>query len=458
MRRSLGFVVGALLLALAGCAPRTAVLPVVTTPGFPDFMQPRIPLDLAGSPSATSTDRAWQFLQAGDLRGADREIAAALKQNANFYPAETVAAYVDLARKDGRAAVARFDRVLARRSDYLSALVGRGQALESLGRDDDAIQAFQAALALDPSLPDIGRRVEVLKFRTVQRAVVEARQAAQAGRTDEAVRAYQSAIASSPESAFLYRELAAIERDRGDEEGALGHYRRAAALDPGDSASLLGVAEILDARNDFDAAIEAYGAALAIDPDPAVSARRDAVRARAEAAALPAEYRAIQSAAQITRGDLAALVGVRLGSLLQATRGSDIGVITDIRGNWAEPWILAVARAGVMDPYANHTFQPRNVVRRVDFAQAVTKLLAKVAVIAPAQAARWQNARGRFPDITASHLAYPAASAATASGVMTTGPGGSFQPSQVVTGAEAIEALDRLRALTRTPAAPGAAR
>ena len=168
---------------------------------------------------------------------------------------------------------------------------------------------------------------------------------------------------------------------------------------------------------------------------------------RAEASRLPADYRAIESAAQITRGDLAALIGVRLGTLLQVTRARDVGVMTDIRGHWAESWILAVARAGVLDPFANHTFQPRTVVRRVDFAQAMTRLLAKVAVVSPAQAKAWANARGRFTDIAAGHLAYPAASTAVAAGVMTAAPDGSFQPSRAVTGAEAIEAIEHLRAM-----------
>jgi S-layer homology domain len=122
-------------------------------------------------------------------------------------------------------------------------------------------------------------------------------------------------------------------------------------------------------------------------------------------------------------------------------------VMTDIRGHWAESWILAVTRAGVLDPFANHTFQPRTIVRRVDFAQATTRLLAKVAVVAPAQAKAWANARGRFTDIAAGHLAYPAASTAVAAGVMAALPDGAFQPSRAVTGAEAVEAIERLRAM-----------
>src|SRR5205814_8429432 len=203
------------------------------------------------------------------------------------------------------------------------------------------------------------------------------------------------------------------------------------------SASLVHVAELLDARGDLDAALKAYTDALAVEPNDRVEAERKALVARTEAARLPPDYRAIESTPQITRGDLAALIGVRLSALLQATRSRDVGVMTDIRGHWAQTWILAVARAGVLDPFANHTFQPRTVVRRVDFAQAMTRLLAKVAILVPSQARAWTNARGRFTDIGSGHLAYPAASTAVAAGLMIATPDGSFQPSRVVSGAEA---------------------
>ena len=51
----------------------------------------------------------------------------------------------------------------------LSALVGQGQALLALNRESDALAAFEAALAANPSLTDLRRRVEVLRFRTVER-------------------------------------------------------------------------------------------------------------------------------------------------------------------------------------------------------------------------------------------------------------------------------------------------
>jgi hypothetical protein len=116
--------------------------------------------------------------------------------------------------------------------------------------------------------------------------------------------------------------------------------------------------------------------------------------------------------------------------------------MTDVRGHWAEPWIAAVAQAGVIDPFANHTFQPGLTVRRVDLAQVVVPLLTRVA---PAvQMRSWQNSSRTFADLSTGHLAHAAALVAVASGVMTAGQGGAFDPSMPVTGADAVEALERL--------------
>ena len=458
MRIRLGLLLLGVQLAIPACAPKTIAVPVNTAPRFPDFVRPRIPADLAGLPAVANQERAWQFLQAGDFRNADREVDAGLKSSPGFYPAETTGGYVELAQKNARAALTRFDRALVRRADYAAALAGKGEALSLLSRDQEAIDAFQAAVNADPSLLDIPRRIEILKFRTVQGDVAAARQAARAGKPDDAIQAYQVAIAHSPDTGFLYRELAAIERDRGDTTSALEHLRKAASLDPSDAASLGQVAELLEATGDLEGALQTYNAVLAIDADPAADAKRTALLTRIELARLPAEYRAIAAAAQITRADLAALIGVQLAPLLDVTPARDVGVITDIRGHWAEHWMLAAAGAGILDPFANHTFQPRTVVRRVDFALAVTRLLAKVGIVAPAQARRWSNARGRFSDVDAGHLAYPAASMATAAGVMTTSGDGAFEPSRLVTGAEAIDALEKLRALANLPTSANAIR
>jgi tetratricopeptide (TPR) repeat protein len=435
-------------LLVGACAPKTIVpAPVVTAPKFPEFVRPAVPAAYANSPAAESQSRGWDFLQSGDVKTAEREFTAALKAAPGFYPAETSLGYVELARKDARAALPHFDRVLEQQQKDVPALLGRGQTLLALNREADALAAFEAALAADPGLSDLARRIEVLRFRGVEQGLARARDAARAGRLDDAIQAYTSAIASSPDSAFLYRELAGVERQKGSVDAALEYFLKAVSLDSSDARSLAQIGEILEGRDDFEGAAKAYNDALTLEPNDAVEKRLDGVRARMALAQLPAEYRAIDQAPQVTRADLAALVGIRLGSLLQSGRRADAALITDVRNNWAANWIMAVARAGVMEPFANHAFQPRTVVRRTDLAQAAARLLARVAALNPAAAKTWASARLKFTDLSPSHLAYPAASVAVAAGVMKVGADNSFQPSRPVTGAEAIDAVAKIEAL-----------
>jgi tetratricopeptide (TPR) repeat protein len=446
-------VLAGLVTGAAACAPKTILAPVVTAPRFPEFVQPPVPPALAASPAAPSYDRAWRFFQAGDLRSAERELAATLTVAPAFYPAEVASGYLELARKDPREAVAHFDRALEAGVDYTPALVGRGRALVTLEHEAEAIASFEAALAVDPSLTDLRLQIEVLRFRGLQRDLAMAREAARTGRSAEATRAYEAAIARSPDSAFLYRELAAVERQAGAIDLALMHFRKSVELDSGDASSLAQIGELLESRGDVQGALSSYAESLALESSEAVEARRDALVARVELAALPEEYRAIEAAPQATRGDLAALIGVRLSALVQAMRTPEQLVVTDVRPHWAETWIMAVARAGIVEPYANHTFQPRTAVRREDLAQAVSRVLPRIGTAAEVRA--WQNARPSFSDLSTGHLAYTAASAAVASGVMTAGADGSFQPLRAVTGAEAVQAVQRLQTMADLAASRG---
>ena len=438
-----------LVIAVAGACTRkpVVIVPVVTTPRFPEFVRPAMPPSFANTPAAVSADRGWIFLQSGDLRSAEREFSSALRATPTFFTAEASLGYVELARKDPKAALTHFDKALESRPTEPGTLVGRGQALLALDRGSEALAAFEGAVAADPSLTEIARRVEVLRFRNAEQIVQRAREEARNGRLDEALQIYTTAIANSPDSPFLYREIAAVELRRGQNDAALAHLRKAVALDPSDTGSLVQIGDMLERSNDFDGAERAYLAALANGPNADVDKRLEVLRAKVALSRLPAEYRAIDEAAQITRADLAALIGIRLAPLLQEGRRADAALITDVRNNWAVTWIMAVARAGVIEPFDNHTFQPRSVVRRTDLAQAVSRLLPRAAAKTPAQLRTWEAARLRFTDLSTTHLAYSAACTAVASGVMKVPAENAFQPSRPVTGSEAIETIGRLEAL-----------
>lgn len=437
----------AALCVTSGCAAKTASIPAPGAPRYPDFLFPTPPQGLADPTIIVRHEQAWNLLQAGDLRRSEHEFSAVLKRAPAFYPAEAGLGYVELARRDQREAVERFDRALQGSDLYLPALIGRGQALLALRREGEALRSFEAALTIDPSLSEVRARVEVLKFREVQEGLAAARRASDAGRFDEAKQAYTRAISASPDSAFLYRELGLIERRQGDPERALEYFRRAVALDPADARSQMQIGEMLEASGDLDAAIEAYAAAAASEPSESLEKRIETLRSRLAFDRRPAEYRAIMSVPEITRGELAALIGIRLESLVQSARRREAAVITDTRAHWAASWILAVARAGIMEVYANHTFQPRSPARRGELAQAAGRILNLIGARRPAAARQWQGARRKIADVAPGHLSYPAVSLTVAAGVLLLLEGDTFQLTRPVSGTEAVEAIDRLAAL-----------
>jgi tetratricopeptide (TPR) repeat protein len=445
MKRAL--VVAVVLLAAACGAKTIPAPPAVAVPKFPDLLFPTVPAAV-GTPAAVDRHTAaWGWLQAGDLRAAERNFSAALKQSPTFYPAEVGLGYVAFAQKKHKDSLLHFDRAVVANPRYAPALAGRADALLALGEQAEAIQSIEAALQADPSLSTLRSRIEVLRFRNQQQEIAAARKLAETGRLDEARTAYTAAIAASPQSPFLHRELADIERKAGSSDAALEHARKAAELEPDDARNHLILGEIYESQGDFTKAFDAFSTAATLQPDEALTARLEALRSRAAFDAMPAEYRAIETAPAVTRGQLAALFAVRLERLLAGARSVNAVVITDTRGHWASGHILAVARAEVMEVYPNHTFQPDAAVRRVDLARAASRVLELIAKGNPQLAASWRNIRRKFPDLAPGHFSYPAAALAVEAGVMPVAEDGTFQLMRPVTGAEAVAAVNRLQEL-----------
>ena len=439
---------GAVLILLglaAGCATRTA-LPVVTAPKHPDFIIPAVP-ETAAPSLRTAIQRGWQFLQADDFRNAERELASALKTSPQSASAEAALGYLSLARDRADNALPAFDRALAREPQLVSALVGRGYALVDLKREGEAVASFEAALKADPSLTDLQARVDVIRFRATQDLLARAQSAMDAGRLEDARAAYEQAIAASPDSAFLYRELAAVERKGGDRDRAAEHLRRALELDPGDVRAQAVLGDLLEEQGDLVAALSMLEAARRADPSTVPIETLTRLRESVATLKLPAQYRAIPEAERVTRADIAALVGVRLEALIARAAQRQV-VITDVRTHWAQAWIVSVVRAGVMDTLPNYEFDPATVVRRGDLARTVSRVLALIGGVKPGISKKWDSASVPIADVAPTHLSYPAVSVSVAAGVMSL-EGGAFGLLEPVTGAQAVDVINRLEALAR---------
>jgi tetratricopeptide (TPR) repeat protein len=437
-----------LALATAGCGSKT-VRPATAGPAYPQFEFPAVSpaMETASGELVAQHREGWDLLQMGNTRAAERRFSTVTRRAPDFYPAMAGLGYVALAQQEYPAAVADFDKALAVVPDYVPALLGRATALEATNQIADAVAALDAVVKADPARAELKTRADSLRFRVMEETVAQARSAQAGGKLDEARTAWEKALVASPDSAYLYRELATTERLAGELDKAYAHAQTAKKLDDRDAATVALVGEIEEQRGHLPEAIDAYRQAQGLGGRADLTARITDLERRLAFMEMPEAFREIPSAPRVTRADLAALIGARLETWVASVPPASSELITDVRNHWAQRWILAVTRAGLMEVYPNHTFQPGELIQRADLAVVVSRTLAAMGSNAGLGMARGPDARPAFSDLAPGHASYEAAATAVAAGVLANGPDNAFQPTRPVSGAEAVAAVDRLEAM-----------
>jgi len=438
------FVALLLVFVLGACAAR---LPIVVDPAYPTFLFPSVPERYDGTRLANSHEEAWTYLQLGDLSGSAARYTVLLTQNPDFYPAITGLGWVNLGQEDYREADEYFARATDIAPTYVSGLVGRGQALLGLNRPQEAISSFEAALAIEPSLSGVAREIESLRFTIVTEQLGVARAAAADGDFDSARIAYEQVIAASPESAFLYLELATVERSQGNLIEALRHAEDSARLDSQDVEAFLFLGEIHELNADLESALSNYERAGEIEPNEVLAQNVDRVRELIFLSELPSQFGEISEKASVTRGDLAALIGVRFADFIPQTGVRPI-IITDSRQHWGSEWIQTVVAAGIMDVDAAYRFDPSRLVRRGELAEVLVDTLDLLEEDSLGLSVSASRGPLNFSDMSNAHLNYLSAQRAVEAGLLTLVEDNSFQPSRTVTGSEVVEVVGRLSDLT----------
>ncbi|MEO6222709.1 MAG: tetratricopeptide repeat protein, partial [Vicinamibacterales bacterium] len=363
-------IAGMALVLMTACAsaPPTPAMP--STPALKDVPLLNVPSTLRASPDVLARyDEARRSLEAGDVSRATSEFNDVLRRAPDFYPAATALGYIAALDRRYDEAVRRFDAAIALDQTYLPALNGRLDVAVVRREDMVALATADLILAVAPGRDDVRSQQELVRLRVVQARLARATTERSAGRLDAAQATLNETLAMVPDSAVVLRELALVEIARGRFDSAEVHTRRSLALDPGDAQTHVVMATVFENSGRLREAVDELGRALNIDPRPEWREKAAGLRVRADYDALPAEYRAIPTAPTVTRGQLAALLGIRIADALARSPRRLTVVVTDIRTHWAASWILPVTRAGWMEPFPNHTFQPSALVRRADLAQ-----------------------------------------------------------------------------------------
>ncbi|EIC20523.1 O-linked N-acetylglucosamine transferase, SPINDLY family protein [Thiorhodovibrio frisius] len=151
------------------------------------------------------------------------------------------------------AAVAGYQVVLGARPDLASVHNNLGNALLSLGRPQDALGAFDSAVALEPE-------DAILRFN-------RGNLLRQLGRYDQAILAFEAAINLQPNFAEGYLNLGLTLKDLERYDLALAAFDRVLRLKPGFAAAHNNRGIVLKELGRLEEALTAYDTALSLRPD-----------------------------------------------------------------------------------------------------------------------------------------------------------------------------------------------
>jgi tetratricopeptide (TPR) repeat protein len=425
-----------------GCAPTRTYTPT-TVPGWEsvrgEFREP--PLDLSPG-DQRSFEVGWNALIDDDLESAVRELEKLGRRYPDSSGVDSALGYLELRLGERRNAEIYFTSALLKEPSLASAQAGSFLTALADGREEVAFERLRLLREDHPGHSLVGRYLSTLQLKLAESKLQTARSLRREGQNREAAEEYRETLRIAPESGRLYAETAEVEMAAGEFEAAAAHAAKALELEP-DSVDLYRLrGDAHRAMGDLEAAVEAYGKARALRPeDLSLAALHDETRRELERESLPVQFSDIASTRQLTREQLAALLFVKLRPVL-GNGPSRINVIaTDIGDSWAGEFIRQIVAAEILHVFPNHTFQPRASVRKSEMA---TALAAAIDRLGPAKVNASTGTQPVIEDVSPENLNYRSISLVVSLGLLPIDEGGRFHPLDIVSGAEATDAVEEL--------------
>ncbi len=385
-------------------------------------------------------DKLWMKVLASKSPKDDAKVASdtakLLKTNKDFPPLLIIQAYLAFNGAQPGAAEPEFADVLLKDPNNRIALFYLSEMAYSRSDFVAASNLYARLFAVDNSHPELEPKRQRALLLGVDTLLRSASQAEQEGRLTVAEQLYRESIALAPQSAEFHARLAGVLAKEMKWAEALTELQRQVDLSGAGSPADETQSQMVTALTQLGRIEEAR--ALAERRGGTGSAEIDRDRGDKELEDLGrwgteiARFRVIESSETIAREQLAVLMVRYFPQIAELPRTPQI--MTDIQDSWASSEIQTVVALGILDPLANHTFQPSRIVTRGEFATAMARLSrtlgAKLNSAAPIPTS----------DLASSGQLYQDVQLVLGSGILSLDKAEKFGVDEPVTGREAVNA------------------
>ena len=386
-----------------------------------------------------AAEEAWKDLQTGRSERAGKGFA---RLGSGNLVAHLGRGFLALQDQDVQAAEQGFKEALKLDPRLVLARVGLAQVALARGDEDQAYSQYREILKLEPDHGWAKPRFEALREKRIEEFTAEGRRAAEIGDAEGAKKAYLSALFYSPESIEANLELARIYRQEKNAASAALHYRAASAGASKDKAILKEFAETLYEDGQFGRSLDIYELLAEASPkDKAVRERIESLKNRLGIYELPSLYNNIPASTAISREEMAALVAVKFGKVLDGGETTP-PILVDIATSWASRFILKATALGIMESYENHTFLPKKIINRAELAETLVRLINFLKNKGYRFTSQMAPDRVQISDVPPENYFHAPIVQIVAYQILDLGPQRTFRPDAVVGGKEAVGALD----------------
>jgi len=432
---------------LAGCAPKRDFTPA-TVPSWNVVQEMKLsPPEILSDGERRRFEEGWSALQLGNLDAAESNLARLGRKYGRSPEVTTALGFLELRFGNWPASERYFSIALAERSGYGPAESGYFLAALATGNEELAYERLLQVREASPDHALVDRYASTLQVNVAEARLGTARKLMDQGRNEDAAGAYARVLEVAPEVGGLYIEAAEAAYAAGLHPQAVIHAERATELEPRNGGAFRILGEARYASDNLALALEAFRAAARLSPrDADVIARFEAIEAEYEEQNLPPEYETIGEADRLTRQQLAALLYLELRGAYDGVPETTQVIATDIGDSWARTFIRHVVGTGILEVFPNHMFQPQAFVRRADLADglaAAIEILAPTAYDMARESSRFDQ---NFPDLSSENIHYESAALSISLGFLMARASGDFDPQSLVSGSEAVSAVEVLAA------------
>ena len=352
-------------------------------------------------------DKLWsRFVSGKSDAQVSKDLDKLSKKQKNFDPALIIQAYIDLYKGNDVAATQKFKQALAFNSANRIAVFYLAELAYAHSDYAEANRLYTLFVSLDSSRTDVEPKRQKALLLATEELLRSAAAAEENNRLSEAEQLYRHALTIAPQDPILHLRLATLLAKENKSDEAVAERKTAEDLSPRRAA-----------RN---------------TPAPRSDTLDDLGRWGKDIGIL----RQIQTAANVTREQVAALIVRYFPQVTERPQTPQI--VTDIDTSWARAEIQTVIDSGVMNTFPNHTFDPSAAVTRGDLATAFARLI-RVLGLPSVNAAALPT-----PDVPPTSSQYRDVQLVLALSVMRLQDAGGFGVSDSVSGADAVQAAERL--------------